>query len=325
MNDVIDLRSNWSTTPPRLFSSSVNQWRFIILESEVSIVTVIVIYLIIAFAVYEYKKKRIEKKSKGAFRPKTILGRKWKAPTFVFAMRLELLISLVFLLARFICEHCELLMQYLKFSSDFCNSLSKAKMLVTTVNVTSVYIFLWTRQRCYYEDPVMKHLSNKATRMMSSLSLLFLFVGNFVGVILFMFFRNFHLSDAGCVNDVSSDAVAMFLPWLWVASNSFVFQVMLFVLFIYPLVRHKSFVPTGNGFYDFLPLIKRTTIITAVCIVSDLITFVLIIFARDENEIIPTLVYDASSIINVVSVFMSFGDWRVQLQTPITVCSHQLV
>ena len=48
---------------------------------------------------------------------------------------------------------------------------------------------------------------------------------------------------------------------------------------------------------------------TAVCIISDVIAFLLILLVKDQDEIIPTFAYDVSLVVNVICVVATFIDW----------------
>ena len=319
-NSTADSLNNLSKPAAWSAQATVDSRRFYILESVVSILTVITVYLIIACIIYEFKKQRIGCRSR---RQKSFKkGR--KTPKLFLLMRAELLVALLFLCGRFVCEHCELLLQHFEADVDFCDKLNKTKMLFSAVNVAAVYLFLWTRQRLYYLEPAMKELSNKTTRTMSTLSLFFLFIGHFVGNILFLLFRDFNLSAVGCVNNIKDETLFEYLPWIWLGTGSMVYQIILFALFIYPLIRHKSLVPSSNGFHNTISVIKRTTIATSTCIATDFISSCLIVLARDENEIVPIFSYDISATINVVCVIMSFGDWKMQLLAPFRASNNNL-
>lgn len=311
---------NTSNITNPIFHSLIH-WKFLFLEIETSVMTAITIYLIASFSLYEYKKK-VGRKLHGAVLRRTYLSREQNIPVLEAAMRIELLASLLFLLGRFICEHCELLLHYFKFEVDICDVSSKMKFFLTTLSSTAVYSFLWTRQRSYYAEPAIRNFSNKAVRIMSNLSLLLLFVGNTIGLILCLVFRSFYLSDEGCVTSLSPSPVPTQVPWILMTGNAFVVKLLLFLLFIYPLSRHKQIVPTSGAFHCFLPLIKRTTIITVVCIVSELCAtaFVVLINNHIMNFILPGLL----GVVGIVCMFMTFRDWMAQLFAPFLIKNENI-
>ena len=302
-------------TPSPTNSTNINTTRFIILESAVSVFTVILLYLIVSFLIYELKKPsstlctlvRRSKQTDQTLR-------------YGLAMRIELIIAMVFLLGRFGIEHYELLSQYLVGEFDYCDEVTKLKILMTTINVAAVYLFLWTRQRFCYAKPAMRHLSSTSTRVTSWISLVLLFLAHAVATALFFTTRTFSKAPQGCVA-MQTGVIPLAVAWIWVAVVSFIFQVLLTALFIYPLIRHKLMTGHRPGFHNFIPLIKRTTFATVVCIVTDLLSSLLILSANDSDGIIPTLAYDISALTNVIIVLVSFGDWKMQLFAPFICCA----
>ena len=291
-------------------SSGVNKTRFVILESAVSIFTLILIYVIVAFFAYEWKKPTSSYRT---------LKRKTKLMDqnlrYGIAMRIELMVALTFLLGRFAIEQFELVTQYLGAQIDYCNGIIKVKIVLTTINVAGVYMFLWTRQRFCYAKPAMQHLSTATTRITSWVSLILLFSAHFVGTLLFLTTRSFTLTPVGC-DAYKTTNVPLAAAWVWVAVVSFCFQVLLTALFVYPLIKHKAMIGGRSGFSSFIPLVKRTTTTAVICIVTDLASSLLILIARDAYQIIPTLIYDISAMTNVVCILVSYRDWRQQIFSP---------
>ena len=313
---IFSVTTNQSTNESMEFTEEI-RIRFIVLESSVSFFSLILIYLTIAFCVYEWKKPA------GSFRAllkhQTNLRVNLK---FGVAMRFELLIALIFLMGRFICEHYELVKQYWMVTYSYCDTTNKVKMVLTTINVAGVYLFLWTRQRFCYAQTAMNHLSTSLTRAASWVSLILLFLAQFLGTILFVKTRDFITTPQGCLA-VQSTEIPLEVAWIFVAVTTISFQILLATLFIYPLLRHKMLVQNQTNFNKFFPLIKRTAITTIICVVTDLLSSLLILYGRDEYGITPTLVYDVSALTNVICIFASFGDWKLQILSPFHCCQGE--
>ena len=284
--------------------SSYPQFHFVVRETGVSVVTALLLYLITAFVVYEIKKPGLRylfNLQKMQFQ---------LIPKHLVAMRVEIMFSLLFLLGRFICEHIELLFRHFQIDIDYCDSLIKTKLILTFLGVTAVYLFFWTRQRFCYSEPAMQHLSTKSTKIISWTSVLILLLAEVLGSILFLVTRKYTKSHGMCIVKQTT-RIPLSLAWIWMTITSLCFRLLLAYLFIYPLVKHKHLTAFKSGFNDFLPLIKRTTIVTVICIVTDVINGMLNLFIR--NQVISTVFYDTSLLTNVVCILFSFGDWKQQI------------
>ena len=64
-------------------------------------------------------------------------------------------------------------------------------------------------------------------------------------------------------------------------------------------------------------MIKRVAMAAAVCIISDIITLLLILLVNDKYEIIPTLAFDISLVVNLICVIATFSDWWDRLAAPL--------
>ena len=304
------------TSPPHYNTSqhpepSFNLTRFIVLQSTVTLFTIISAYVTIALLFFECKKLGSKFRSQGQRLRMEKNGR------YAVAMRYESIIAAVFLLGRLLCEQYELLAQYLGVTYDYCDVIVKVKVALSSIAVSGVYMFLWTRQRFCYSEPAMQHLSSRLIKAMSWISLLLLALVQIVGTILFLVTRFYEMTCLGCVNHMTT--IPNEIPWIFIGAVTVCFQSLLFFLFVFPLVKHKTAIGSEprTGFRKFLPLIKRTAVMTSVCIATDLISSLLILLARDNNEIIPTLAYDVSLLTNVICVVASFSDWKVRFFAPL--------
>ena len=276
--------------------------RFIVLECSVSLFTITAFYLFLSLLLYEWR-----------LQLRHLPTRKDRIFRYGVAMRIQSVIAVLFTLGRLLCEQYELVAQYAGVRNDYCDVIIKIKITFSGVAVLSVYVFLWTRQRFCYSNPAMLHLSNRGTRVLSWITLLFIFLAQIIGTILFLTTRIYSMTPYGCINSVNS--IPPDIPWIWVAVATFTFQTTLLVLFVYPLMKHRSRVRTHNR-PSFLPVVQRALVTATICIVTDLLSSLLILLVDDVIQIIPTLAYDVSLLTNVICVIASFRDWKTRVTSP---------
>ena len=283
-----------------------NFTRFVVLQSAVTFFTIISAYITTALCYFEWTLGSKVYTTGQSFRTE-------KHGRYAIAMRCECIVASLFLFGRLICEEYELLTQYLGADYDYCDVILKLKVAMGSVAMTGVYLFLWTRQRLFYSEPAMHHLSPQLMKAMSWISLLLLVVGQIVVTTLFLVTRFYKLTHLGCSKYMST--IPDEVPWILVGTLTVCGQLILCFLFVFPLIKQKSAVASEQkvGFQKLLRVIKRVAIITSVCIATDLFSFLLILFARDNNNIVVTLAYDISLVSNVICMVASYSDWKLRL------------
>ena len=294
--------------------TSFNMTRFIVLETTVAIFTMMMVYLVVALIIYEWRKPN----NIISLRHLSDLNRSLRS---ALKMRLLTLLAVLFVLGRFVCENYELLAQYTGVCHDYCNAIVKVKVALTTSGLHCIYGFLWMRQRFFYAEPAIQHLSRPLIRALSWGSLVLLVLVLLIANVLFLMTRFYKMTESGCVNYY--DAIPAAIPWIFVGTAAAFGQFILLALFVYPLLQHKSQLDPNfcSNFNNFAPMIKRVAMAAAVCIISDIITLLLILLVDDQDEIIPTLAFDVSLVVNLVCVMTTFIDWWERLASPLC-CSR---
>ena len=163
--------------------TSLNLTRFIVLETTIAIFTMIIVYLVVALIIYEWRKPNNNIIS---LRHLSDLNRSLQ---FALKVRLQTLFAVLFVLGRFVCENYELLAQYTGVCHDYCNAIVKVKIALTSVVIYCIYISLWMRQRYCYAEPAIQHLSTPLIRALSWGSLGFLTLALLIGTVLFLVTR----------------------------------------------------------------------------------------------------------------------------------------
>ena len=289
--------------------------RFIVLETTVAIFTMMMVYLVVALIIYEWKKP---KNNIISLRHLSDLNRSLQ---FALKMRLLTLLAVLLVLGRFVCENYELLAQYTGVCYDYCNIIVKIKVTLTAVALYCIYSFLWMRQQFFYAEPAVQHLSRPLIRALSWGSLGLLTLALLIGTVLFLVTRFYKMTERGCLNH--HNTIPPVIPWIFLGTATVLSQLILFALFVYPLLQHKSQLDASScsNFSSFAPLIKRVAMAAAICIISDIIALLLIVLVKDQDEIIPTLAYDISLVVNVICVMATFSDWWDRLAAPLC-CSR---
>ena len=291
--------------------TSFNMTRFIVLETTVAIFTMMMVYLVVALIIYEWRKPNNNIISLCHL---SDLNRSLRS---ALKMRLLTLLAVLFVLGRFVCENYELLAQYTGVCHDYCNAILRIKVALTSFGLYCIFAFLWMRQRCFYAEPAIQHLSRPLIRALSWGSLGFLTLALLIGNVLFLVTRFYKMTERGCLNH--HNTIPSVISWIFVGTATVLSQLILFALFVYPLLKHKNQlnVISRSNFSSFAPIIKRVAMATAVCIISDIIASLLILLVKEQDEIIPTLAFDVSFVVNVICVLATFIDWWDRLAAPL--------
>ena len=290
--------------------TSFNMTRFIVLETTVAIFTMMMVYLVVALIIYEWRK------------PKNIISLRHLSDLnhslrSALKMRLLTLLAVLFVLGRFVCENYELLAQYTGVCHDYCNAIVKVKVTLTSFGLYCIFAFLWMRQRCFYAEPAIQHLSRPLIRALSWGALGFLTLALLIANVLFLMTRFYKMTEHGCLNH--HNTIPAVISWIFVGTATVLSQSILLALFVYPLLKHKRQLNTNarSNFSSFAPMIKRVAMAAAVCIISDIIALLLIVLVKEQDEIIPTLAFDVSLVVNVICVLATFIDWWDRLAAPL--------
>lgn len=198
---------------------------------------------------------------------------------------------------------------------DFeCNIALKFKFVTNGLSILAVYLVLWLKQRIFYEDPKLKHLSSKFIRFLSwSVGIVFvIFV--ILGTALSVYAKMYEGTPYGCLSAAQSSSDAFNIILLCTAPF---FQVCLLGLLVYPMIKHyRTTKPnTGSTKHEgtsVIDLIKRSTITSAICIGTDLLVAVIDVFLGPYGTI-NIFIYDINIVVDNFFLIHSFPDWRQRL------------
>lgn len=197
---------------------------------------------------------------------------------------------------------------------DFgCNVVNKFKVLTFSLSLASFYLVLWLRQRVFYQESRHKLLSSQYLNVFSWAICAILLIMIIIETAIFGIGSNLEAWSLGCrviPNNLST------IRWYILISGTTVFQVSLLSVFIYPLVKHfrstRAVRSSLNRNNPLIRLIKRTTIIAVISIITDIISVIIILVVR-SSQLFSNRLYDVNNVINVVCVIFVFADWRERL------------
>ena len=181
------------------------------------------------------------------------------------------------------------------------------------------------RQRFFYAEPAIQHLSGPLIRALSWGYLGLLTLALLIGNVLFLVTRFYKMTEHGCFNH--HNTIPSVIPWIFLGTATVLSQLILFALFVYPLLQHRSQLNASSrsNVSSLAPMIKRVALAAAVCIISDIIALLLIVLVKDQNDIIPTFAFDVSLVVNVICFVATFIDWWNRLAAPLCVSRFRLL
>ncbi|XP_078482188.1 uncharacterized protein LOC144743106 isoform X1 [Ciona intestinalis] len=280
----------------------------IILAACVSLFILLCVYLVIALLVFEIRSRKTSRSSRRLSRrisnisSQVIDNRKLK-------LRILCIIATVAVLLRCVAE---LFYIFMGRRSDYrCDVSLKLHICLFAVSITTIYVFLWYRQRLMYMDPQMQ-LHNTALGRWVSRYVLVLMVVSAIGIIvIFLTLRKYSAQENTCI--AISVNFGTEVPFLIIACCLVLFQVLLMVLFIRPLFCNAVIPPDLNRNGDNLTrrVLKRVTITAAICVGSDIAAAIVTLIS--EQILVSNVVYDASLVLNLICIVCSFSDWKARM------------
>lgn len=184
------------------------------------------------------------------------------------------------------------------------------KNILYIIALTSLYTILWLRQKVFYSCSSLKHLRSKTISFCSWFVLVFFCVGAAFILSMYITTATYMSTDCGCVRHDR----AKIMKYVGGLAGTVISQLILLMLVIFPLLnrepvaRRLDFSSARKRGTLVKAFVKRATIATVVCIVSDCVSSGLgIAFGKYE---VYKLVFEINLIINLLSVVISFPDWQ---------------
>lgn len=202
--------------------------------------------------------------------------------------------------------------------SDFgCDISMKFKLACHIAALLCVYLILWLRQRIFYHHPRLKHLTSKFVRFVSLMMSIVIICGLLLTLALFVGAGKYEGTSHGC--EVINGPLVK-TRWIVLISCTVMFQICLLSLFIYPLIKHTSTMQRSRTATKvrrdmIMSLVKRAAATSTLCMLSDVLSTVLVVFTRERIINLTSFIYDVNIIVNGFCMVMSFPDWKQRLRS----------
>lgn len=196
--------------------------------------------------------------------------------------------------------------EVLKPTEGFCDVVPVMRDGLYLVSTTSVYLFLWARQRVFYINSVFQALNGKILTIISYIVLL-VWLGCFVFSLFFLITiaKWVLVQGVGCVAESESIKPTQTFFIGWIVACTFM-QIFLLTLFVYPIIKQVT--STGAQLLNsrMYRRVKKAAILTVVCIVTDIMAYVVrIVITRNKLS-----VYVLNFTVNVYSIILCYDFWK---------------
>ena len=312
MDNVIDNVTNMSVTTlpniifsePMLSEVFVRCFAMFVLVSAAYLFTTVIVYQIRNVA-QQPNRTPMQRGSRRTLR-RTLSSISYVSRHSTILAKLHFLVALSVLLR---CIH-ETIHAFIDPYSDFyCIIYLRAHIFFYGLAIASVYIFLWARQRIFYDKPILRASIPACVRKISVLVMVMMVLTETATIVIFFLTRNYRVHNGQCVVE-PSDEIYEYVPWVVLAMSSITFQLLLMVLFVYPLVNHCEMMRKSNqkDNQDFPLLIKRVAIAAGVCVASDIFALLVTFFTRSIR--MSNFIYDVNLVVDLLCVTCSYFEWK---------------
>ena len=187
------------------------------------------------------------------------------------------------------------------------------KIVVFGLSAICVYGALWFRiYTVFYKEAKTKKNTSKLLKYInfSAMPLLFLLViANLVSLLITPPYISV---GCGCTQ-LQSEEENLF-NWALVAGCSVLLQLILLFSFSYPLYLHrKKMLSRGFDHKSVIPIVKRAAIVAAICILTDLLSFLFATLYHGPTLHLHHTVYGCDLLVNLAGTIFVFADWREKL------------
>ena len=207
-------------------------------------------------------------------------------------------------------------------TGDFaCNWVSNLSTVMFVASITPMYLFLWVRQRTVYMQPSMETLNTLKVKFVSYLTLFQFFVVGIPATAFRVNNSSYQMVEIGCVKKPSESGAGKTVGLVFV-SNLVVTQVVLLLLFVYPLSKYylknaesdkTKCCGLKNSCNEKLKKAIRfsafCTLVCSVCEVTALMLATMVLPDLTPRYIISCM-FDMSLLANLVSLILSFDNYK---------------
>ena len=202
-----------------------------------------------------------------------------------------------------------------------CHLVSNLTTVMFVASITPMYLFLWVRQRTVYSQPSMEALNTLKVKLVSYLTLFQFFVVGIPATAFRVNNSSYQMTEKGCVKKPSESGAGKTVGLIFI-SNLVVTQVVLLLLFVYPLskyylknsesVRTKCHGLKNSCNEKLKKAIGFSAFCTLVCSVCEVTALMLATMVLPEltPRYIISCIFDMSLLANLVSLILSFDNYK---------------
>ena len=198
-----------------------------------------------------------------------------------------------------------------ELSAGNCYTVYSLNVISYTLAILCVYAYLWYRQRTLYSKPSLRHLNTRLINFISAMVMPLIAVGVISICVMFHMTEHIALPNIGCTFKFITSLGAK--PLYALVTLTSLMQLVLFLLFLYPLRNFSSTPPSDfpkkKTYTRLRRIIKLASTSLILCILSDLIVSGVarsLQILLKTNTMLSTAVYDINLVVNVVSIMGSF-------------------
>ena len=181
-----------------------------------------------------------------------------------------------------------------------------------TIGIALVYQFLWFRQRIFFVHPSLKMFSHSYIRYFSFGVIIAWFLCYItLSFAYFVLVRYRYEANAGCLVEGSSTIPYSKIIITWGAMSIMV-QLALLFLFIYPIAKQAKCQGQSKNKHNsgLMRRVKKATILTSICLVTDILSVFTSELLSNENASDPTFDFGVNLVINHLVTIACFDHWK---------------
>ena len=191
-----------------------------------------------------------------------------------------------------------------------CKAISPLGNFALTVGIGLVYLFLWFRQKVFFVHPSLKVFSHSFLRYFS-FGVIIVWVLFYIALYpaYFVLVRYRYETNAGCLVERSSAVPLLIIIWVAI---SITVQLALLFLFIYPIAKRAMWQGQSKNKQNFalIKRVKKATILTIICLVTDILSVLISEVLSKENASDPTFDFGVNLVINHLVTIACFDYWK---------------
>jgi len=206
---------------------------------------------------------------------------------------------------------------YTDKSSLRCEVGTAISLVFYFLSTDGSYMFLWFRQRSLYRHPSMEELNKRWMKRLAFITFILILLNPLFLLACTLATGRFIPTGQGCIKSAGDHRLPLWPYYVIISFDTFA-QVSILFLLLYPLFVNIS----CSNADRVMKIVKRSAIFAGICVSSDAIAMAIAIMVASDKTLLITVltVYDINMIVNIASVFFSFGSWKKIFVAPFVSC-----